>query len=48
MLQGMSFMNRYTPITNGILGISNLVFFISICGIFLFLTTRVLEKRRWS
>jgi ABC-2 type transport system permease protein len=48
MLQGMSFMNRYTPITNGILGIANLVFFISVCGIFLFLTTRVLEKRRWS
>jgi ABC-2 type transport system permease protein len=48
ILQGMSFMNRYTPITNGILGIANLVFFISICGVFLFLTTRVLEKRRWS
>jgi ABC-2 type transport system permease protein len=48
LLQGISFMRRYTPITNGILGISNLVFFISACGIFLFLTTRVLEKRRWS
>jgi len=48
VLQGISFMKRYTPITNGILGISNLVFFISVCGIFLFLTTRVLEKRRWS
>jgi ABC-2 type transport system permease protein len=48
ILLGISFMNRYTPITNGILGIANLVFFISICGVFLFLTTRVLEKRRWS
>jgi ABC-2 type transport system permease protein len=48
ILLGISFMNRYTPITNGILGIANLVFFISVCGIFLFLTTRVLEKRRWS
>jgi ABC-2 type transport system permease protein len=48
ILQGISFMRRYTPITNGILGISNLVFFLSVCGIFLFLTTRVLEKRRWS
>jgi ABC-2 type transport system permease protein len=48
ILQGISFMSRYTPITNGILGISNLVFFLSVCGIFLFLTTRVLEKRRWS
>jgi ABC-2 type transport system permease protein len=48
ILQGISFMRRYTPITNGILGIANLVFFASVCGIFLFLTTRVLEKRRWS
>ncbi|MDR1970978.1 MAG: hypothetical protein LBQ46_03560 [Treponema sp.] len=48
LLQGISFMRRYTPITNGILSISSLVFFISVCGIFLFLTTRVLEKRRWS
>jgi ABC-2 type transport system permease protein len=48
ILQGISFMRRYTPITNGILGIANLVFFVSVCGIFLFLTTRALEKRRWS
>ncbi|MDR2376688.1 MAG: hypothetical protein LBD96_09665 [Treponema sp.] len=48
ILQGISFMSRYTPITNGILSVSNLVFFLSVCGIFLFLTTRVLEKRRWS
>ncbi|GHT64664.1 ABC transporter permease [Spirochaetia bacterium] len=47
-LRGISFTRRYTPITNGILGISNLFFFISVCGIFLFLTTRSLEKRRWS
>jgi ABC-2 type transport system permease protein len=44
----LSFIRRYTPITNGILSMSNLFFFISVCGIFLFLTARVLEKRRWS
>jgi ABC-2 type transport system permease protein len=44
----LSFTRRYTPITNGILSVSNLFFFISVCGIFLFLTARVLEKRRWS
>jgi ABC-2 type transport system permease protein len=43
-----SFVRRYAPITSGILAISNLFFFISVCGIFLFLTARVLEKRRWS
>jgi ABC-2 type transport system permease protein len=44
----LSFIKRYTPITSGILSLSNLFFFISVCGIFLFLTARVLEKRRWS
>ncbi|GHV37902.1 ABC transporter permease [Spirochaetia bacterium] len=47
-IRGISLIRRYTPITNGILGISNLFFFVSVCGIFLFLTTRALEKRRWS
>jgi ABC-2 type transport system permease protein len=44
----LSFMNRYTPITNGLLGLSNLFYFISVCAVFMFLTARVLEKRRWS
>jgi ABC-2 type transport system permease protein len=44
----LSFIRRYTPITNGVLSLSNLFFFVSVCGIFLFLTARVLEKRRWS
>jgi ABC-2 type transport system permease protein len=43
-----SLIRRFSPITSGILGFSNLFFFISVCGVFLFLTTRVLEKRRWS
>jgi ABC-2 type transport system permease protein len=43
-----SLIRRFTPITSGILGCANLFFFISVCGVFLFLTTRVLEKRRWS
>jgi len=44
----LSFTRRFAPITSGILSVSNLIFFISVCGVFLFLTTRVLEKRRWS
>jgi ABC-2 type transport system permease protein len=44
----LSFTRHYTPIMNGILLVSDLFFFISVCGIFMFLTTRVLEKRRWS
>ncbi|GHV86783.1 ABC transporter permease [Spirochaetia bacterium] len=48
LIRGISFIRRFTPITSGILGISNLFFFVSVCGIFLFLTARSLEKRRWS
>ncbi|MDR3336946.1 MAG: ABC transporter permease [Treponema sp.] len=48
LIREISVLRRYTPITQGILGIADLVFFISVSGIFLFLTARVLEKRRWS
>jgi ABC-2 type transport system permease protein len=48
VLAELSLTKRFAPITSGILEIANLVFFISVCGIFLFLTARVLEKRRWS
>ncbi|MCL2244814.1 MAG: ABC transporter permease subunit [Treponema sp.] len=44
----ISFIGRFTPITSGILSVSSLFFFISVCFIFMFLTTRTLEKRRWS
>jgi len=47
-IQELSFTRRFTPITSGILSVSNLFYFFSICAVFLFLTTRVLEKRRWS
>jgi ABC-2 type transport system permease protein len=48
IINELSFTRRFAPITSGILSASNLFFFISVCGIFMFLTTRVLEKRRWS
>jgi ABC-2 type transport system permease protein len=48
LIREVSVLRRYMPITRGILGIADLVFFISVSGIFLFLTARVLEKRRWS
>jgi len=48
IIMEISFTRRFDPISSGILSVSNLFFFISVCGIFLFLTTRVLEKRRWS
>ncbi|MDR0759469.1 MAG: ABC transporter permease [Treponema sp.] len=48
VINGVSVIRRYTPITHGILGLGNLFYFVSVSGVFLFLTTRVLEKRRWS
>lgn len=44
----ISLQTRYTDFTSGIFDISNILFYLSFTGIFLFLTVRVLEKRRWS
>lgn len=44
----LSFSDRYTTFTYGIFDFSNVLFFISATVIFLFLTARVLERRRWS
>lgn len=47
-IKGISFFTRYSNFTVGIYDFSNVVFFLSVCVIFVFLTVRVLEKRRWS
>ena len=48
VLSSISVYSRYSQITNGIFSLSSLIFFISVIFIFLFLTVRVLEKRRWA
>lgn len=48
IINSISFVGRYTPFTNGILDISSIVFFVSFAAAFIFLTVRVLEKRRWG
>ena len=48
LVNQISFVGRYKPFTNGILDMSSIIFFISIAASFIFLTVRVLEKRRWS
>lgn len=48
LVLGISFYQRYTDFTNGIFNFANIIFFLSVCAVFLFLTARVLEKRRWS
>lgn len=44
----LSFFSKYNEFTIGIFSLSNIFFFVSVAFIFIFLTVRVLEKRRWS
>ena len=41
-------MSRFTNFTNGIFDYAALLYFISLSFVFLFLTVRVYEKRRWG
>ena len=44
----ISFNTRYSSFTQGLFSISNVVFFLSVAAVFIFLTARKLESRRWS
>jgi gliding motility-associated transport system permease protein len=39
---------RYTDFSKGVIATSNLVFFVALTLVFLFLTVKVLESRRWK
>ncbi len=43
-----SIITRYYSIYNGIFSLADVIYFISLIVLFLFLTSRVVEKRRWS
>ena len=44
----LSFDSRYNSFTQGMFNISSAVFFLSVVAIFVFLTARRLESKRWS
>lgn len=48
IINWISFSKRYFEFTEGIFDISNFVFFISIIFAFLFLTVRVIDRKRWA
>lgn len=48
ILEKINFIDYYVNFTYGLLNITDIVFFLSATGLFLFFTVRVLEKRRWS
>jgi len=47
VLAWFSLLKRYNDFTLGILNLSPIIYYISFCGAFVFLTVRVIEKRRW-
>ena len=48
LLDAISFNRNFSNFTYGVLNLANTVFFLSVVALFLFLTVRVFEKRRWS
>ncbi len=48
ILNWISVMARFSNLTNGVLDIAALIYFASLAFVFVFLTVRVYEKRRWS
>jgi ABC-2 type transport system permease protein len=48
VVKWFSIIDRFTPFTNQMLDISAIVYYLSLAAIALFLTTRVIEKRRWA
>lgn len=47
-LSFLSMITRYLNLYRGIFALSDIVYFISLTVIFIFLTSRVIEKQRWS
>jgi ABC-2 type transport system permease protein len=48
VLHWFSLMARYNDFTSGQLSIASIVYYLSFIAVFIFLTIRVIEKRRWS
>ncbi len=48
VLSWISFTSRYDGFTRGIFSISNAIYFVSVSAVFVFLTARKVESRRWN
>ncbi len=48
VLSWFSLLDRYEDFASGIFSLSPIVYYLSFTAVFLFLTVRVIEKRRWS
>jgi len=47
VLQWFSLLKRYNDFNLGVLSLSPIVYYLSFCAAFVFLTVRMIEKRRW-
>lgn len=48
LITNLSFNNHYKEFSYGILNLTDVVFFLSVIVLFVFLTVRVFEKKRWG
>jgi ABC-2 type transport system permease protein len=48
VVQNISFSRHYSSFADGIFDLADIFFFLAVSTIFVFLTVRILEKRRWS
>ena len=48
VLDFISVLSRYDNFSLGLFDFSALLYYVSICGVFIFLTVRVYDKRRWG
>ena len=48
VIKWFSVFDRFYPFTEGVFYITNIVYYISLTFMFIFLTIRVYEKRRWA
>ena len=48
ILSWMSLYTRYNEFMAGVLSFANIFYYVSFCGVILFLAVRVIDKRRWS
>ncbi|MDP4092372.1 MAG: ABC transporter permease [Bacillota bacterium] len=48
VLGWLSIFSRYNDFDGGLLNLSNIVYYFSFTAIFIFITVRIIEKRRWS
>ncbi len=48
VIKWLSFNDRYSTFTQGMFSLSSVIFFVSVAAVFVFLTARKVESRRWS